>query len=350
VLRVTRGETIASDDGFVLVASDGERHIPLPRIRMPLVPKCSAGYFFEPGMDLIDLFIGSEGTLGVIADADLVVVRRPPGVCWILVSLPSEAAAIALAGDLREQRRLDVSAIEHIDSRSIAVLREDGVDRRLGIEIAPTANVLLLAQIELSTSEAEQGLDDTSLARLADLLERYGAADTAEIVLPSDHRRAAALVELREAVPAGVNRRVALAHARDARIHKTAADMIVPFAHFAEMMDYCRSLCADQGLDLAVWGHISDGNVHPNVIPRAYPDVEKGRDVIVELARRVIALGGSPLAEHGVGRNLAKQRLLRMLYGRAGLDSMRAVKLSLDPHWKLAAGLLFDRATSCDAG
>jgi D-lactate dehydrogenase (cytochrome) len=350
VLRVSRGETTATVNGFLLSTSDGERHIPLPRIVMPRVPKCSAGYFYEPAMDLIDLFIGSEGTLGVIVDADLSVERRPAGVCWILASLSSESAAIRLAGDLRAQRQLDVAAIEHIDRRSIAVLREDGADRRLGIEIAPDADVLLLAQLELSASEAEDGIDEQSLDVLSAILATHDLDDTAEIVLPSDHRRAAAFVELREAVPAGVNRRVALAHARDMRIHKTAADMIVPFEHFAQMMDDCRGLCAERDLDLAVWGHISDGNVHPNVIPRVYADVEKGRAMILELARRVITLGGSPLAEHGVGRNSAKQCLLAMLYGPAGVDSMRAVKLSLDPQWKLGAGLLFEKTTSCDAG
>jgi D-lactate dehydrogenase (cytochrome) len=350
VVRVVRGKTTASTDGmFVIAGSEGERHVPIPRIRMPHVPKCSAGYFSEPGMDLIDLFIGAEGTLGVIVDVDLAIERRPPGVCWILAPLSSEAAAIGLAGNLRDRRQLDVAAIEHIDSRSIEVLREDEVDRRLGIDIASSADVLVLAQLEVGGDEVEHGLGDELLAELVGVLDEYGAAETAEIVLPSDHRRAAALVELREAVPAGVNRRVALARGTDARIHKTAADMIVPFAEFAQMMSDCRGLSLERGLDLAVWGHISDGNVHPNVIPRRYADVERGREMILELARRVIMLGGSPLAEHGVGRNAAKQRLLEMLYGPPGIDSMRAVKLNLDPHWKLGDGVLFERATSCDA-
>jgi len=74
-----------------------------------------------------------------------------------------------------------------------------------------------------------------------------------------------------------------------------------------------RPLAERLDLDLAVWGHISDGNVHPNVIPHRYEDVERGRELILELAGRVIAMGGSPLAEHGVGRNAVKQRLWRCL-------------------------------------
>jgi D-lactate dehydrogenase (cytochrome) len=271
-------------------------------------------------------------------------------VCWILASLATEPAAIALTADLRDDSALNIAAIEHIDRRSIDILKEDGVDRRLGVQIGDDAGVLLLVQIEVDADHAEHGLADALLERLADTLGAHGALDTAEIVLPSDARRAAAFVELREAVPAGVNRRVALAHASDPRIHKTAADMIVPFAHFDAMMRECRRLAAVHELDIAVWGHISDGNVHPNVIPHTYADVERGQRLILELAEQVIAMGGSPLAEHGVGRNPVKQRLLEMLYGSEGVEAMRRTKLSLDPDWKLATGLLFEKTVPCDAG
>src|SRR5581483_7754437 len=96
-----------------------------------------------------------------------------------------------------------------------------------------------------------------------------------------------------------------------------------------------------RGLDAAVWGHISDGNVHPNVIPRSMADVESGKEAILEFGRAAIRLGGSPLAEHGVGRNPIKQQLLRLLYGDEGIEQMRAVKRALDPGNKFAPGVLF---------
>jgi D-lactate dehydrogenase (cytochrome) len=69
--------------------------------------------------------------------------------------------------------------------------------------------------------------------------------------------------------------------------------------------------------------------------------VRRGREAILEMARRVVAMGGAPLAEHGVGRSALKQQLLRELYGPDGIDQMRAVKRALDPEWKLAPGVLF---------
>jgi D-lactate dehydrogenase (cytochrome) len=117
--------------------------------------------------------------------------------------------------------------------------------------------------------------------------------------------------------------------------------MIVPFDRFAEMMAIYRDGFAARGLDFAVWGHISDGNVHPNVLPRTYADVERGKDAILGFGRAVVRLGGCPLAEHGVGRNPVKQALLRDLYDARGLDEMRAVKRALDPGCKLAPGVIF---------
>ena len=95
-----------------------------------------------------------------------------------------------------------------------------------------------------------------------------------------------------------------------------------------------------------MWGHISDGNLHPNVIPRSIAEMESGRDAILMFGREVIRLGGSPLAEHGVGRNPVKQQLLIELYGWDGVDQMRAIKRALDPGGKLAPGVLFDVARS----
>ena len=92
--------------------------------------------------------------------------------------------------------------------------------------------------------------------------------------------------------------------------------MIVPYDRFGEMMTVCRRLFAERGLDLAVWGHISDGNVHPNVIPKHADDVRKGREAILALGAAVIAMGGCPLAEHGVGRNPIKQQLLTAVVWR----------------------------------
>ena len=121
----------------------------MPRYRDAAVPKLSAGYFAAPGMDLIDLFIGSEGTLGVVTEATLRVLPARPALCLAFVPFGDRTAALAFVDAAarrgartwrtRDPHGLDVSAIEHMDARCLALLREDGVDRAIGVATARTA-------------------------------------------------------------------------------------------------------------------------------------------------------------------------------------------------------------------
>jgi D-lactate dehydrogenase (cytochrome) len=182
----------------------------------------------------------------------------------------------------------------------------------------------------------------TPLGRFCELLARHDALDTTEIALPGDLRRAAAFTELREAVPTAVNELIGQAQRSIGPVvEKMAGDMIVPFERMREFLQAARGAFERRVLDLAIWGHLSDGNLHPNLIPHASGDVAAAKDALLELGRDVMTLGGCPLAEHGVGRSAVKQALLRQLYGEDGIEEMRAVKRALDPEWKLAPGVIF---------
>jgi len=364
VLDLERGAVRAMDGRLEIVDPQGAvRRVRLPSYTMPAVRKQSAGYATAPDLDAIDVFIGAEGTLGVVTEVTLRVLSGPPARCFALIPCRSERAALALVAELRREAHrtwrtsdpngIDVAAIEQMDQRCVALLREDGADVRFGTPLAAWVETLLLVHLDVDAGMTQEGaygeiaaaLDsdaDGRLVRFCRLLDAHGVLDETQVAAPGDTARANQFFGLREAVPAAVNRRVGQAQATvDPRITKTAADMVVPYERFEEMMARYRARLDARGLDYAIWGHSSDGNVHPNVIPRSFADVEAGRDVILEWGRDVAELGGSPLAEHGVGRNATKQALLRQLYGDEGIDQMRAVKRALDPEWKLAPGVLF---------
>jgi D-lactate dehydrogenase (cytochrome) len=343
VLDVVRGAVTASDSGqFEITLSSGAVvRVPVPSYTMPDVAKLSAGYFAKPGMDLIDLFIGAEGTLGIVVDATLRVVARPRRIA-ALVRCADDRQAVTLTAMLRREASqawnargpLDVAAIEYMDTRALRAVPDEAF-ARAGVARPSGRSVMLLLQIETND-------EDAALGQLQSVLTSADVHSDPHLALSGDERGAERLFALREAVPASVNAIVAATKQAHPGVEKTAGDMVVPFARLSESIDLYRSTLERYGLDYAIWGHVSDGNLHPNVVPHTFDDVRRGREAILEIARVVTALGGAPLAEHGVGRSALKQQLLREMYGAEGIEQMRAVKRALDPEWKLAPGVLFE--------
>lgn len=349
ILELRRGQYRAHNEGyFDLLNSDGSSHlrVTLPTYVMPTVDKRSAGYFAAPHMDLIDLFIGAEGTLGVILEARLQTSAPRPRVGVALVRCPDETTALNLTDALRSlalKRRaghaegLEVSAIEYMDDRCIELLKADQSDLRLGFQLQ--TGTLLLVQLELLAATETEDVE-----RFVALLEQYQVSHDCLYAPPGEARAASAMFALREAVPEGINARFARAGREvDAGITKVGADMIVPFERLSEAMKAYRAAFTVAGVDYAIWGHASDGNMHPNMLPRSIEDVALAKRAVMDMGREIIALGGCPLAEHGVGRSVVKQALLQELYGSSGLQQMRVLKQTLDPRGVLSLGVLIPR-------
>ncbi|HKT80948.1 MAG TPA: FAD-binding oxidoreductase, partial [Vicinamibacterales bacterium] len=193
VLDIQRGETLAHSDGFFEIQLPNNRvRIPVPTYFMPDVAKLSAGYFAEHEMDLIDLFIGAEGTLGIVTAATLRVETVRPSMCYLLIPFRQRHAAMDFAHRARQvtmetwdkgdPRGINVSGIEHMDARSLAIIREDQLDRRFGVALPPDSAMALLVMLELPPGvTAEQAFaqigqahedfaPDSELARFCRLL------------------------------------------------------------------------------------------------------------------------------------------------------------------------------------
>ena len=354
LLVLERGEACARPgERFRIGLSDGRvLDVPVPDWRLPPVKKISAGYFASDPLDLVDLFVGSEGTLGLVTEVTLRLVRLPTAVVTGLLFLPGFEQALALAAELRNAGELaradasspDVRAIESLDSGSLRLVRDHGAARRLRVRVPADAGAALLFEVELPARLAGADVDALFAERLFRLLRRHDVSDSLEVALPDDASRGRVLAELRESVPRRVHEVLEARRRDDPGISKVGGDLIVPFDELGAMVRIYEEGFRRRGLEFAIWGHVSDGNLHPNALPVTSAQAQLGRELMLEYADEAIRRGGCPLSEHGVGRSPLKQEILRRFLGAGAVEKMRAVKRALDPPGRFAPGVLFPPA------
>ncbi len=285
---------------------------PVPSWTEPAV-KTAAGYF--PATNLLDLVIGSEGTLGVVTRAHLRLVPAPAYVLGLFTWFPTRASML---GFLDEARGAGPRCIEYFDRRSLDLVR----DRMPGV---PEADSALFLEI---THEDEE----PPLEAWFDRLAHHGALLDATLVTTHDADRAR-LHAVRHALPAAVNEIIARNGTR-----KVGTDFAVPSAALPAMLD-----AYDQvPMEAVCFGHIGDSHLHLNLLPKTSAELERARELYGELARLALSLGGTVSAEHGIGR-LKKAHLAAMVPAEV-LAGWRRLKLAADPAWILGRGVMFDQA------
>ncbi|HEX8458503.1 MAG TPA: FAD-binding oxidoreductase [Pyrinomonadaceae bacterium] len=337
VLDLKRGEVFADAEGRLRIPLGAGRAIEaqLPSYRMPRTRKHAAGYYVEPGMDAIDLFIGSEGTLGVVIEIEATLLPKPAGVLGGVVFFREEehllafvraarAASLATrAGDDEQMRGgLDARALEFFDAEALGFLREKypaiPADARGAVFFEQETN-----------ADTEEQLFDAWLA----LLEETEAALEASW-FATDERDQARLREFRHALPVLVNEWLARHGQR-----KVSTDMSVPDAEFAAMLRFYQDALRASGLQYVIFGHIGDNHVHVNILPRDEEQAREARRIYGRFIERAVGVGGTISAEHGVGK--IKRDYLRALYGAEHLRQMAALKRAFDPACILGRGNVF---------
>jgi FAD/FMN-containing dehydrogenase len=289
-------------DGRIVEYRRGERvNFDVPEIPLPRTSKHSAGYPLAPGMDFVDLFIGSEGTLGVVTEAELQLLPASKEVMAGVVFFPSEDAAL----DAVEQWRSipGVRMLEYVDRPSLEMMEE------------PYGAAVMVEQeceIDLAMKGALEG-DSWFATSFADR-ERF--------------RR------FRHALAERANQRI-----REGGFMKLGTDYAAPRDKAREVMAlYRRTLDKELRLPYVIYGHIGDAHVHINTFPASKPDFDHAKSVLDSLAYPVVAMGGSVGAEHGLGKR--KAHLLGIQYKPDAIEAMREVKRRFDPLWLLGRGNL----------
>jgi FAD/FMN-containing dehydrogenase len=307
-------------DGRVMEAGRGDAIDFEPAaIPLPDVTKNTAGYLLRPGMDWVDLFVGSEGTLGVVTEARVRLLPMPKAILSGVVFFRGDEAAL----DAVESWRGEAPArmFEYMDRASLDLLRP-----RVP-EIPAEAGAAILIEQELESEE------DPEVDRWLDRIEAADAlAEESWFGMSAaDRERFRAL---RHTLPELVNDTV-----RRSGAMKMNTDYAVPLPRNREMLAYYRRRLDEEFPGRYVlFGHIGDAHVHANIFSSP-ENPQHATGVLLELARKAVELGGTVSAEHGLGKR--KAHLLKLQYTPEQIDAMKAVKRRLDPKGILGRGTLF---------
>jgi D-lactate dehydrogenase (cytochrome) len=336
-LELRRHRDRADGDALTLVDGDVRRTAHLPAIHKPRT-KNSIGYGFVPGGDALDLFIGSEGTLGVVSEVTLRLASATERRLAFLQFFATSDQAFALVEALRGDWRLRTTAIEFLDARSHALARETGkpeVERVLAN--APVGSCSVFAEFGY---DDEAGLETTS-ERVVEHVAAAGGDEAAGLA-GIDEQVLKDIRVFRHAVPERINATIARRREQHPTLHKIATDMAVEDTDLRWVYDLYTTRLTEAGLDHAVFGHAGNNHFHVNILPRDDGELQRAKAIYAEFAAAIVARGGCVSAEHGIGR--IKKHFLPVQYDAAILDAMRAAKRWLDPEWRLNPGVLIDPA------
>jgi glycolate oxidase len=275
---------------------------------------------FAAGFNLRDLWIGSEGMLGVITGAVLKLVPRPAARWTLLTAFRDEVTALTAARRLFLQR-VQPAICEFLDRESV-LCAERATGRPVFAGQAGRPVILL----ELAGSAAE-------LAELRPAVLAWARAHTVAFRAARDRDEAEALWTVRRKCSS------AMFELADSKLNE---DVVLPMRQYERFARFLMRLKKTSRLHIPTFGHLADGNLHVNIMYHR-GDAAESRVAVATLRRlmkTVVALGGAISGEHGIG--LAKSPFLRVQHGPAQVRAMRAVKQALDPRGILNPGKMFE--------
>ncbi len=337
VAEIPRGKFFAAADGRLdipVMAPSGTistRVVRIPGFKIPAI-KHAAGYFVKPGMDAIDLFIGSEGTLGVVTEIELDLLPVPAQVIAFVVFFSNEEDAWNFSEEAQFQtlenrkRRNDA----RVQSRSFEYMDKGALDlvRFKYPEIPACAAAALYLEQECQPETA-----DILLEQWSRLFEKHHAVPENFWYAETEEEQQK-FKAFRHEIPLQV-KALLLKYGQT----KVGTDYAVPHEHFRAMFGYEKKRLAEEELYGVSFGHMADCHLHLNVLPRNADEHARAWRLYNDLISQALRWGGTVSAEHGVGK--LKVDFLRQMFGDRAIREMAGLKKQLDPNGILGRGTLF---------
>ncbi|MDD3179673.1 MAG: FAD-linked oxidase C-terminal domain-containing protein [Opitutaceae bacterium] len=275
---------------------------------------------FSAGFNLRDLWIGSEGMLGVVTAAVVKLVPQPAARWTLLTSFHNEVEAMRAARELFRQR-VQPAICEFLDRESVLC-----AESATGRVVFPGQSGRPIILLELAGSEAE-------LRDLRPVVLAWAGRHAAAFRAARDRAEAEALWAVRRKCSG------AMFELGDSKLNE---DIVVPMRNYGRFARFLALLRRDSGLSIPTFGHLADGNLHVNIMYHRENAAEARMAVstLQRLMETVVSLGGAISGEHGIG--LAKSPFLRLQHRPAQVKAMKAIKRALDPRGILNPGKMFE--------
>ncbi len=311
LVEIPRGRFFADDRGVIRTDF---LTFEIPSYKTPEI-KCSAGYFSKKNVDLIDIIIGSEGTLGVITQVEVLLIDKLPDRFIMIFFLPSEDRMFEFLSQVKKDFISDIYTLEFFDSASLSFLKNDFP------EIPPGTCGFYIE----STNTTEL------MERWLEISEKYNARDVWVGGEPKSYQR---LIDFRHKLPENIN-----AYFRKLKITKISLDIAVPERNFKELVSFYRRFSGESGIQTVLFGHIGENHLHFNLFPADEREKTLARQIYISCIEKAISLGGTVAAEHGIGK--IKYPYLKMMYGEKGIQDMVRIKKAFDPNGLIGRNNLF---------
>ncbi len=333
ILNLKRGVQKAEGFNLKLKTESGKIiYLELPDLEMPAT-KNASGYFCKKNMDAIDLFIGSEGTLGIITKIKFKIIPAPENLLSCVVFFDDEKNALGflskarklsyLSGEIRQSNTIDALALEFFDEGALKFLSKDFP------QVPADAQSAIWFEQEIKNEN-----EDILLQQWVNLITEFnGNEDNAWFALTEKDRKN--IKEFRHAISWKINE-----YMSGKGFTKLGTDVAVPVDKFEEIYFYAKKEVADAGLKFVIYGHFGDAHIHLNILPETEEQFELGKKLYSEICSRAIKSGGTVSAEHGIGKN--KTNYLLEMYGEENIKKMAAIKKKLDPNLIFGMGNIFE--------
>jgi D-lactate dehydrogenase (cytochrome) len=348
-LEFSRGQFVSGEGEPIALRTPGGRTIEInpPSYIRPNVRKNVSGFYNARPFDAIDLFIGSEGTLGMIAEVGLKLLPKPQRVFSGIVFFERESDLLDFVGAAknlsfvnRQERTtpsasqtpllrkegsfsIDASLLEYFDAQALNFISEKFSETPLGM-----AGAIFFEQE--TTAENE----DQMFEQWNTLLEKH-KADIDRSWFGTNEQDREKMRAFRHALPVSVNERVVRNKQK-----KIGTDMAVPDEKFAGFLKYQKAMLDSSGIDYVIFGHIGDCHLHANLLPKNEEEAERSRQIYGRFIAQAIILGGCVSAEHGIGK--LKRKYLNAMMGERYLNEMIEIKRAFDPNFILGRGNMFE--------